>query len=121
MGKIVSQIRSGNFDIDAAIQAAKVVSSARLSPHGPELSLSLYQESLDSELLENSALELVAKGEKVVSVLESLRSHDAVRDVLTKIQDLDLENSLSSRIMNFGLSALLSLSHLALFRSFHRC
>jgi hypothetical protein len=31
MGKIVSQIRSGNFDIDAAIQAAKVVSPLLVS------------------------------------------------------------------------------------------
>ena len=60
------------------------------------------QESLDSELLEHSAMDLVAKGEKVVSALESIRSHDAVRDVLTKIQGMDIEQSISSRIMNFG-------------------
>lgn len=47
-------------------------------------------------------MDLVAKGEKVVSALESIRSHDAVRDVLTKIQGMDIEQSISSRIMNFG-------------------
>lgn len=37
-------------------------------------------------------------------MLESIRSHDAVRDVLTKIQDLDLEKSISARILNFGMA-----------------
>jgi hypothetical protein len=102
MGKIVTQIRSGNFDIDAAIQAAKVPCLSLYPSFVFPLTLSPPQESLDSELLAHSAMDLVARGEKVVSVLESLRSHDAVRDVLTKIQDLDIEKSISSRIMNFG-------------------
>lgn len=77
-----TQLKDGKFNVDEAIQAAK--------------------ESLDSDVLQTTAAELVARGEKVVTVLESFRSHDAVKTVLTQFQDMDLESTLTSRIMNFG-------------------
>ena len=88
MSRIVEQMRNGEFDIDSAIEAAK--------------------ESLDSDILQHSAADLIAKGEKVVSVLESFRSHDAVKTVLTKIQDIDLEARISSSMRNFDADSVLS-------------